>query len=428
MNYKTQLKAKLKNKDAVIAVIGMGYVGIPLIMRYLNVGYKAIGIDIDQSKIKAIRNGKSYIKHLNFSSLKEYFLSGKLALDYEFKLLDKADAIIICVPTPLGKHREPDLSYVRGSIAGILPFLNQGQVISLESTTYPGTTREEIIPHIHNKGLNVGKDFFVVYSPEREDPGNIDFNTSTIPKIVGGFSKDCINIGEYLYKNVISQLVLVSSLEVAEMTKLLENIHRAVNIGLVNELKIVADCMNIDMYEVVDAAATKPFGFTPYYPGPGLGGHCIPVDPFYLTWKAKELDINTKFIELAGEINRNMPKYIYSQILDYLNTENKPISKSKILIIGLSYKKNVDDLRESPAIEIMKYCQSSGAIVSYHDSFFDYVDVDEFRYKSSNLDAKILQTSDVCVLATDHDYLDKDLLIKFKNKIIDTRGFLRIRK
>lgn len=428
MNYKTNLKAKLRNKDAVIAVIGMGYVGIPLITRYLDVGYKVIGIDIDHKKIAAIKEGKSYIKHLNFSCLKDFFLSEMLMLDNEFKLLNKADAIIICVPTPLGKHREPDLSYVRESIAGILPFIREGQVISLESTTYPGTTREEIVPHIQNKGFVVGKDFFVVYSPEREDPGNINFNTSTIPKIVGGFSKDCINVGEYLYENVISQLVLVSSLEVAEMTKLLENIHRAVNIGLVNELKIVADSMNIDMYEVVDAAATKPFGFTPYYPGPGLGGHCIPIDPFYLTWKAKELEINTKFIELAGEINRNMPKYIYSQIVNHLNINNKPISKSKILIIGLSYKKNVDDLRESPSIEIIKHCINSGAIVKFHDSFFDYVDINEVRYKSCKLDAKILQASDVSVLATDHDYLDRNLLTKFKNKIIDTRGFLRIRK
>jgi len=423
--YKKQLIAKFNRKEATVGIIGLGYVGLPLLQRYLAVGYKAIGFDVDSIKIDKLLNSESYIRHIDVEGLQAPIDTGNLILTTDYSHASSCDALIVCVPTPLNKNREPDLSFVVATIEGLLPHLVQGQIISLESTTYPGTTDEEIVDRVTSRDFEVGVDYFVVYSPEREDPGNIDFETSTIPKICGGHTSDCTDVGIALYAQAINTLVPVSSTKVAEMTKLLENIHRAVNIGLVNELKIVADKMDIDIFEVVDAAATKPFGFTAYYPGPGLGGHCIPIDPFYLTWKAREYNIDTKFIELAGEVNRNMPGYVFSQIIDKLNNFGKSLKNSVVLIVGVAYKKNVDDIRESPAIEIMSLCDDKGAFVKFHDPFVPLLSLKEGQETSVELNRECLDMADVVVIATNHDALDYKLLKQFEGKTIDTRGSLR---
>ena len=329
-----ELIARLDKKNAVIGIIGLGYVGIPLMVRYAEVGYKVLGIDIDNLKVKTLNKGESYIKQISSNLIKQSIVKGFEATN-DFSRASEVDALILCVPTPLNKHREPDLSFIISSINKVIPYIKKGQVISLESTTYPGTTEEELLPRIEATGLEVGKDYYLVYSPEREDPGNINFTTKTIPKVVGGYTDSCLNVGKALYKSIINQVVPVSSLKIAEMTKLLENIHRSVNIGLVNEMKIVADRMGIDIYEVIAAASTKPFGFTPYYPGPGLGGHCIPIDPFYLTWKAREYGVNTRFIELAGEVNTTMPYWILGKITDALNEYNNIYDRCMIVKINV---------------------------------------------------------------------------------------------
>ncbi|MCW8831239.1 MAG: nucleotide sugar dehydrogenase, partial [Gammaproteobacteria bacterium] len=344
---KRELIEKLNNRTALIGIVGLGYVGIPLSISYANSGYKVIGFDIDQSKIDYISAGETYIKHIPDSEI-QCLVDNGFEATIDFSRASEVDALILCVPTPLDQHREPDLSFVLDTTDSLLPYIRKGQVMSLESTTYPGTTDEELKPRIESTGLKVGKDVFLVYSPEREDPGNENFTTQTIPKVCGGDNEACQEVGMALYGQVINKVVSVSSTRAAEMTKLLENIHRAVNIGLVNEMKIVADKMGIDIYEVIDAAATKPFGFVPYYPGPGLGGHCIPIDPFYLTWKAREYGINTRFIELAGEVNSNMPEWVVSKVVQGLNAHKKSINGSRILMLGIAYKKNVDDMRESP--------------------------------------------------------------------------------
>src|SRR5680860_865515 len=354
--------SKLKNKEAVIGIAGLGYVGLPLMLRYADVGCKVIGIDIDIAKVDFLNAGKSYIEHISSDLVASAFKNGFEATT-DFSRARDCDALILCVPTPLNKYREPDISYVTNTMDALKPYLRKGQVISLESTTYPGTTEEELLPRAEEGGLKVGEDIFLVYSPEREDPGNPVFKTHTIPKVVGGHTAACLQAGIALYEPAINQIVPVSSTKTAEMTKLLENIHRAVNIGLVNEMKIVADRMGIDIFEVVDAAKTKPFGFTAYYPGPGLGGHCIPIDPFYLTWKAREYGLNTRFIELSGEVNRGMPEYVISKLMDGLNDAGKSLKNSRVLVLGIAYKKNVDDMRESPAVEIMELIQAKGAIV-----------------------------------------------------------------
>ena len=359
----------LRNKDALIGVVGLGYVGLPLSLTYAENGYRVLGLDIDTSKIEAIQQGCSYIQHIAGERVAEVRNQQRLDATTDFARAAEADALILCVPTPLNQYREPDLGFIRSTMQALVPHLRPGQVLSLESTTYPGTTEEELRPMVEQKGLVIGDTFFLVYSPEREDPGNAHFNTATIPKVMGGSTPACTDVGVALYEQAISEVVPVSSTRAAEMTKLLENIHRAVNIGLMNELKPLADRMGIDLYEVIRAAATKPFGFVPYYPGPGLGGHCIPIDPFYLTWKAREYGMHTRFIELAGEINSAMPAYVVDKTMNALNDFGKSLNGSRVLVLGIAYKKNVDDMRESPSVEMMEILRDKGAILEYSDPF-----------------------------------------------------------
>jgi len=422
MKYK--LLAKLNDKSAVIGVVGLGYVGLPLVLRYSAVGYKVVGFDVDQSKISSLSKGESYIEHINADSVRSAVEKGFEATS-DFTRAKEVDALILCVPTPLNKYREPDLSFVLNTMDALAPNLRAGQIMSLESTTYPGTTGEELLPRIQSTGLIVGEDFFLVYSPEREDPGNPDFTTQTIPKICGADNLSCQDVGMALYEQVIDEVVPVSSTRAAEMTKLLENIHRAVNIGLVNEMKIVADKMDVDIHEVIRAAATKPFGFVPYYPGPGLGGHCIPIDPFYLTWKAREFGLHTRFIELAGEVNSAMPDFVISKLVWALNEQEKAVNGSKVLVLGIAYKKNVDDMRESPSVFIMDKLRSLGADVSYSDSHvpeFPEIRQYQFELKSVVLTDEVIASYDCVLIATDHDDFNYELIEKNAQLIVDSRG------
>ncbi|MBD8066007.1 nucleotide sugar dehydrogenase [Devosia sp. PTR5] len=421
----SELIRRFEDKSATIGIVGLGYVGLPLVLRYAEVGYKVIGFDIDPDKVRTLTSGESYIRHISSERLADAKRSGFLATT-DFSKASEVDALILCVPTPLDHHREPDLSFVVDTVDSLVPYLRADQVISLESTTYPGTTEEELLPRIESRGFKVGKDYFLVYSPEREDPGNVKFTTNTIPKVCGGHTQACLEVGLALYGQVIDRLVPVTSTQAAEMTKLLENIHRAVNIGLVNEMKIVADRMGIDIHEVIRAAATKPFGFVPYYPGPGLGGHCIPIDPFYLTWKAREYGVATRFIELAGEVNSSMPDYVVSKVTDALNRQRKSVNGSSILILGIAYKKNVDDMRESPSVILMEKLQALGADISYNDP---YVRVfpklrghAHFDLSSVELSGESLKGYDCVLLATDHDEYDYSLILKNAQLIVDTRG------
>lgn len=419
-----KITAKFQNKSAIIGIIGLGYVGLPLMLRYIEIGYKVLGIDIDDNKVKKLNRGQSYIEHIPSLSI-EHALGRGFEASSDFSRVAEADALILCVPTPLNKHREPDLSFVTNTVDMLLPYLRKEQLLSLESTTYPGTTDEELLPRIESVGFKVGEDFFLVYSPEREDPGNLKFTTRTIPKVVGGHTKTCLAVGKALYEAAIDNVVTVSSTKAAEMTKLLENIHRAVNIGLVNEMKIVADSMGIDVHEVIRAASTKPFGFTPYYPGPGLGGHCIPIDPFYLTWKAREYNVHTRFIELAGEVNTNMPRWIIGKIMDALNDRGKSLRGAKILVLGVAYKKNIDDVRESPAVELMKLLQAKAAIIHYtdpHVPIFPRIRGSYFDLSSVDPSPKNIASYDLLLLATDHAKFDYTMFQKHAKLIIDTRG------
>ncbi|WP_339782567.1 UDP-N-acetyl-D-glucosamine 6-dehydrogenase [uncultured Marinobacter sp.] len=419
--------AKFQKKEAIIGIVGLGYVGLPLMLRYTAIGYKVIGVDIDIEKVDKLNAGKSYIEHITSDSIANACNDGFEATA-EFSRVSECDALILCVPTPLNKYREPDISYVTNTMDALKPYLRKGHVISLESTTYPGTTEEELLPRAEDGGLKVGEDVFLVYSPEREDPGNPNFETHTIPKVVGGHTAACLKVGVALYEPAIDQVVPVSSTKTAEMTKLLENIHRAVNIGLVNEMKIVADRMGIDIFEVVDAAKTKPFGFTAYYPGPGLGGHCIPIDPFYLTWKAREYGLHTRFIELSGEVNQGMPQYVIGKLMDGLNDAGKALKNSRVLVLGIAYKKNVDDMRESPSVEIMELIEVKGAIVAYSDPHvpvFPKMREHSFKLSSEPLTAENLATFDAVVLATDHDRFDYGMIKQHAKLIIDSRGKYR---
>jgi UDP-N-acetyl-D-glucosamine dehydrogenase len=415
---------KFQNKTAVIGILGLGYVGLPLMLRYAEIGFKVLGLDIDQDKIDKLKAGKSYIEHIPSAKIAEANKQGFEATT-DFARASEADALILCVPTPLNKYREPDLSFVTDTTDMVVPYLRKGQVLSLESTTYPGTTEEELLPRAESTGLKVGEDIFLVYSPEREDPGNPNFETRTIPKVVGGHTEACLEVGQALYEPAIDHVVPVSSTKTAEMTKLLENIHRAVNIGLVNEMKIVADRMGIDIHEVIRAASTKPFGFTPYYPGPGLGGHCIPIDPFYLTWKAREYDLNTRFIELAGEVNTNMPRWVAGKTMDALNDRGKSLKGAKILVLGIAYKKNVDDMRESPAVELMELLQEKGAIIHYTDPHVPvFPKMREHHFDLSSIDPtpQNISSYDVLLIATDHAKFDYAMFQKNAKLIVDTRG------
>lgn len=421
---KNQLIKKLNDKTAIIGIVGLGYVGLPLMLRYIEVGYKVLGLDIDEDKVKKLNKGESYIEHIPSKAIANAVVKGFTATT-NFKQVLEADALILCVPTPLNKYREPDLSFVLNTTEALVPYLRTGQIVSLESTTYPGTTDEELKPRIESRGFKVGQDVFLVFSPEREDPGNPNFVTRTIPKVCGGVTPMCQEVGLALYGQVIDKVVPVSSARAAEMTKLLENIHRAVNIGLVNEMKIVADRMGIDIHEVIRAASTKPFGFTPYYPGPGLGGHCIPIDPFYLTWKAREYGLNTRFIELAGEVNSAMPDYVVSKVVEGLNRHKKSLNGSQILVLGIAYKKNIDDMRESPSVHIMECLRKKGAVISYadhHVPVFPKMREHHFDLKSVTLTPETLKNYDCVIVATDHDDFDYDMIKKNAQLIIDSRG------
>lgn len=423
-----QFEKLVQSKNALIGIVGLGYVGLPLALRFSDQGYKVIGFDIDDFKVKKINHGESYIEHIPSDSVKKSVISKKFEATTDFTQISKVDAIILCVPTPLNKYREPDLSFVLETTDSIAPYLRSGQMLSLESTTYPGTTDEELKPRVESKGLKVGEDIFLVFSPEREDPGNPDFTTHTIPKVVGGHTENCLKAGLAIYGQVINKVVPVSSTKAAEMTKLLENIHRAVNIGLVNEMKIVADKMGIDIHEVIDAAATKPFGFVAYRPGPGIGGHCIPIDPFYLTWKAREYGVHTKFIELAGEINSSMPGYVMKKIAIALNDKQKSVKGSRVLVLGISYKKNIDDMRESPSVFLMEKLRDDGAIVSYSDPHvlvFPKMREHKFELSSVELNPQVIKSYDCIVLTTDHDKFDYAMILENAQLIVDTRGKYR---
>lgn len=425
---KRELLGKIQSKQAVIGVVGLGYVGLPLMLRFVEAGFRVIGFDIDAEKVSKLKQGESYIKHIGSGKISAMCSTGRFDATTDFSRAVGADALILCVPTPLGIHQEPDISFITTTLESLLPFLRKGQVVSLESTTYPGTTEEELRPRIESCGHEIGEDVFLVFSPEREDPGNAHFTTSTIPKVVGGLTPACLEIGAALYGAVIEKIVQVSSTQAAEMTKLLENIYRAVNIGLVNELKIVSDRMGIDIWEVVDAAATKPFGFTPFYPGPGLGGHCIPIDPFYLTWKSKEYEIDTRFIELAGQINTKMPEWVVGKVMDALNERKKALNGAKVLVLGIAYKKNIDDMRESPSVKLMELLAAKGAIVSYSDPHvpvFPKMRKHHFNLNSVEVSPTVLAGMDCVLVATDHDVFDYASIQKNASLIVDTRGRYR---
>lgn len=424
VSMKSNLIRKIESKEAVIGIIGMGYVGMPLALRFSDAGFKVIGFDIDPTKAEVVASGKSYFAHIPDSRVVSALNKG-LKVTPEIVESSKCDALIICVPTPLGKHREPDLSHITSTVESLMNHLRVGQVICLESTSYPGTTDEEIVTRVEGAGFTVGEDIFAVYSPEREDPGNKVFSTQTIPKVVGGTTSHCLDVGEALYDQIIDEVVLVSSTRAAEMTKLLENIHRAVNIGLVNELKMVTDKMGIDIFEVIKAASSKPFGFTPYYPGPGLGGHCIPIDPYYLTWKAREYGVHTRFIELAGEVNTGMPEWVLGKVEDALNSRGRALNGSNVMVLGIAYKKDTNDTRESPGLKIFSLLKAKGASVVYHDPHVPKIP----KLRDYDFAAESIELSDVSigeqhciVLCTDHSSIDYELLGQSSDLIVDTRG------
>ena len=422
------LLPKVQDGSAIIGVIGLGYVGLPLLHAFHTAGFRVMGFDIDPRKIEALRAGKNYLKHLGPNMVKEMVSAGRFDVTVDFARLGEPDVVISCVPTPLGAHLEPDLSYVEKTAEDIAKTLRKGQLVVLESTTYPRTTREIMLPKFEARGLKCGTDFFLAYSPEREDPGRKDLNTQTIPKLVGGIDPPSTEVATALYRKAIKQVIPVSSAEVAESAKLLENIYRAVNIALVNEMKMVLDAMHIDIWEVVDAAKTKPFGFQAFYPGPGLGGHCIPIDPFYLTWKAREVGMPTRFIELAGEVNRAMPEYVVRRTALALNDRSKSIKGSKILVLGLAYKPDVDDVRESPSFELIEKLEELGAEVDYHDPHVPQTHKmrrHDLQMTSIELTPAKLKEYDCVLIATHHAAYDWQMVADNAKLIVDTRNATR---
>jgi UDP-N-acetyl-D-glucosamine dehydrogenase len=450
----SELLQKIRNKKAIVGIIGMGYVGLPLALEFAEKDFKVLGFDLDENKVKLLHQGKSYIKHISSEKINHAVKEKNLSATSDFSRLPEADAILICVPTPLNEHREPDMSYVENTADIISKYLRKGQIISLESTTYPGTTDELLLPLFENapkiqhlfknkitgikytdaslssiSNFEVGKDFFLAFSPEREDPNNPDFSTATIPKVVGGVTHECVKTATTLYEFVVVKTVPVTSTRAAEATKLLENIYRAVNIALVNELKMVFDRMDIDIWEVIEAAKSKPFGFNAFYPGPGLGGHCIPIDPFYLTWKAREYDISTKFIELAGEINTSMPYYVVMKTMEGLCKQRKTICGAKILILGAAYKKDIDDMRESPSLKLIEIFREKGVEVDYNDPFIPSLPKTRkynFEMKSVDLTIENLKKYDAIVISTDHTTYDHKFILEHANLIIDSRNAVKL--
>jgi UDP-N-acetyl-D-glucosamine dehydrogenase len=422
---KETLADKIASKKAVVGIMGLGYVGLPLMREYCHGGLKVVGFDVDPEKVKTLNAGKSYIQHIPSSMIKELVSSKQFRATTDMKELRKVDAIIICVPTPLTKTRDPDMKYIISTAEAISPNLQKGQLVILESTTYPGTTREVVKPILERSGLKAAKDFYLAFSPEREDPGRKDFSTATIPKVVGADDPVSRDLACKLYGSAIKTIVPVSSTDVAESAKLLENIYRCINIAMVNELKMLFDRMGIDVWEVINAAKTKPFGFQAFYPGPGLGGHCIPIDPFYLTWKAREFEMATRFIELAGEINTGMPHYVVTRTMESLSERGKAMKGAKILVLGLAYKKNVDDLRESPSIILVELFRKYGAKVDYNDPHIPKTPKQrehDLKMTSKTLSPKMLASYDAVVIATDHTAYDYNMIVKNAKLVIDTRN------
>ncbi|MBN1292602.1 MAG: nucleotide sugar dehydrogenase [Candidatus Latescibacteria bacterium] len=423
----TNYKELVDRKNITVGVIGLGYVGLPLVLASTARGFRTIGFDIDQTKVDMLMDGKSYLKHIPVESIEKLKKSGLFDATSDFTNLKSVDAIIICVPTPLTTHREPDMTYIVSTAESIYPHLKRGHIVILESTTYPGTTDEVLLTILEKSGLICGKDFYLAYSPEREDPGNETYSTSTIPKVLGGYNQETCERAAYLYQQIFVEVVPVSSTRVAEAVKLTENIFRSVNIALVNELKMIFSKMDIDIWEVIDAAKTKPFGFMPFYPGPGLGGHCIPIDPFYLTWKAREYECPTRFIEIAGEINTSMPTYVVQILMDALNKKGKALKNARILVIGLAYKKDVDDLRESPSLKLLEIITEKGAVVDYHDPFIPNIkmtrDYKKFAGRVSvDLSPETIRQYDALLISTAHSTIDYHELVKHAQLVVDTRN------
>ncbi len=429
MAVKNDLIAKIQAHEARVGIVGLGYVGLPLVLRFGEEHFPVLGFDVDPVKVRKLQAGESYIRHIPAERLRVLIKEKQFEPTTDFQRLAEADCIIICVPTPLTPKKDPDLQYIENTTDAISRTLRKGQLVCLESTTYPGTTEEILLERFRSTGLEAGSDYFLIFSPEREDPGNPKFSTRTIPKVVGGITPDCLEVGTTLYGQVIDRVVPVSSTRAAELVKLLENIYRSVNIALVNELKLLGDRMNIDVWEVIDAASTKPFGFTPFYPGPGLGGHCIPIDPFYLSWKAKEYDFSTRFIQLAGEVNTSIPHYVVERIGKVLNDRARSIRDSKILILGVAYKKDVDDVRESPALEIMEILQAKGAVLSYSDPYIPRLHkmrAYDFSHMSSlPLNEDVLKSQDLVLITTDHSSIDYQWVVDHASSIVDTRNATR---
>jgi len=419
------LLERIKRREAKVGVVGLGYVGLPLGMAFAEAGFPVTGLDVDRRKIDKLEAGESYIKHIDAEPIRRLTGSGKFKATTDFSKTSELDCVIICVPTPLTASREPDMSFIVAASEAVAPFVRPGQLFVLESSTYPGTTEEVMKPILERGGLVAGKDFYLAFSPEREDPGNAHFNTRTIPKIVGGYSPACLEVAQALYGSALTDIVPVSSTRVAEMAKLLENIFRCVNIALVNELKMLCDRMHVDVWEVIQAASTKPFGFMAFYPGPGLGGHCIPIDPFYLTWKAREFEFQTKFIELAGEVNTSMPYYVVQRTMEGLNQQKKSINGSNLLVLGVAYKKDIDDMRESPSLRIISLLMEKGANVEYHDPFVPKVErMHGFEHALASVPLELAKLSryDAVLVLTDHSSLDYGEIVRQSNLVIDTRN------
>jgi len=420
-----ELIQKIESRRAIIGIIGLGYAGLPLVVRFGQERFRVLGFDIDPQKVNLLNQGKSYIQSVPGDRIADLVRNGLFSATSDFTRLAEADSIIICVPTPLTEKMEPELRYIENTARQVGENMRRGQLIVLESTTYPGTTEEILLPEFRAKGWREGKDFFLAYSPEREDPGNRDYTTKFIPKVVAGVTRNCQKVAKSLYGQVIDEVVAVSSTRAAEMTKLLENVYRSVNIALVNELKILADRMGIDIWEVIDAASTKPFGYSPFYPGPGMGGHCIPIDPFYLSWKAKEFDFTTRFIQLSGEINVAMPYHVVSKAIEALNAKKKSVREAHILILGVAYKKDIDDIRESPAMAIMKLLQDKGAKIAYNDPHVPKLHPMRkynFTMSSKRLTAALLRKADLVMIITDHSQYDYRWIVKNASLIVDTRN------
>jgi UDP-N-acetyl-D-glucosamine dehydrogenase len=419
------LERRIKDKKALVGIVGMGYVGLPLVRTFGNAGFSTLGYDVDKNKIRMLAAGKSYIKHIPASMIQSLLKRRQFRPTADPGELSKPDAIVICVPTPLSKTRDPDMTYVEATARTIAKTLRKGQLIILESTTYPGTTRDLVQPILEATGLKAGRDFYLAYSPEREDPGRTDYSTETIPKVVGANDPKSRKLAAALYGGAISKIVPVESCEVAEAAKIVENVYRCVNIAMVNELKMVFDKMGIDVWDVINAAKTKPFGFQAFYPGPGLGGHCIPIDPFYLTWKAREFGEATRFIELAGEINTGMPEYVINRLSHALNERGRAVKGSRVLVLGLAYKKDVDDLRESPSIELIEMLRELGARVDYNDPHIPRTHKGrehDLQMRSVSLTAANLKKYDAVLIATDHTVYDYDLIVKNSKLVIDSRN------